>query len=531
MISTKDQFQHDNIPNVMPLAYALKGNSISTKEVWELVNIMKNKLAENGIPVLVYCYDGQWKNLVCFDNDGESLTWLQVNIKTWSKISKMSIDHIFQELSTVGGVCQANKYMLSSSAKLTGDMAITGNNIKVYLDSNGHLTCNSLGGGIFPVPVVSLLHLQQHDEENDKDDQISDESGDVNPEKKTKKKQVGLTENEENLLSLLDDEFLQEIEDICEPAEGELDLQDEDVLPDLQVKPTTLEKVLNSKEFALIEAIVTDLHEFNSKKWENLTLDELFPCILQDVSALHSACTIKNLVVIANILKHFTGRAWYSYKFNKARAVNKIAEAFDCKNFLQEWSNEAKSYTPKSLIAYLVSTYLKENATQVQLQVSYAATLHGVEKHKWEMRCPINMKLLIPGFGDSTIDVVDSFSYLQYSHSRKLVEFATLDYTHILTNMRGHILKNGYDFCKREHFREIADDKPDLLSSAFVYDIIDQQCAAKALQMFSLEVETYLKDRGHHESAEFVHLVWCWHAACDQCGTCADYRVASLYEM
>ena len=174
---------------------------------------------------------------------------------------------------------------------------------------------------------------------------------------------------------------------------------------------------------------------------------------------------------------------------------------------------------------------MKENATQVQLQFSYAAVLHGVEKHKWEMRCPINMKLLIPSFGDSTIDVVDSFCYLQYSHLRKLVKFATLDYMHIPTNMRGHILKNSYDFCKREHFREIADDKLDLLSSAFVYDIIDQQCAAKALQMFSLEVKTYLKDRGHHESAEFVHLVWCWHAACDQCGTCADYRVASFYEM
>ena len=49
--------------------------------------------------------------------------------------------------------------------------------------------------------------------------------------------------------------------------------------------------------------------------------------------------------------------------------------------------------------------------------------------------------------------------------------------------------------------------------------------------MFSLEVETYLRERGHDESAEFVHLVQCWHAACDQCGACADYRVASLYEM
>ena len=370
--------------------------------------------------------------------------------------------------------------MLSASAKLTGNMAMSGSNIKVYPDRNGHLTCNSLGGSIFPVPAVSLLHLIPQEEERGKDEQTSDESHHGHVEKKTKRKQIGLTENEENLLSLLDDEFLQEIEEVCEHGERELDLEDEDVLPDLQVKQTTLEKILNNKEFALIEAIVTDLGEFNIRKWENLTPDDLFPDMLQDVSALHSTCTVKDLVVIAKVLECFTGRAWYSSKFNKAQAVNKIAEAFDCKNFLQEWWNEAKSDTPKSL-SYLVSTYLKENCTHVQLQVSYTTALHDIEKHKWEMRCPINMKLLILGFGDGTIDVVDSFCYLQYSHLRKLVEFATLDYTHILTNMRGHILKNSYDFCKWEHFREIADEKPDLLSAAFVYDIIDQQCAAKAL--------------------------------------------------
>ena len=211
-----------------------------------------------------------------------------------------------------------------------------------------------MGGGIFPVPAVSLLHLIPQEEEKDKDKQTSDESGDGNVEKRTKRKQIGLTENEENL-SLLDDEFLQEIEEVCEHSEWELDLEDEDVLPDLQVKKTTLEKVLSNKEFALIEAIVTDLCEFNSKKWENLTPDDLFPNMLQDVSALHLACTVKDLVVITKVLECFTGRAWYSSKFNKAQAVNKIADAFDCKNFLQEWSNEAKSYTPKSL-SYLVST-------------------------------------------------------------------------------------------------------------------------------------------------------------------------------
>ena len=120
----------------------------------------------------------------------------------------MSIDHLFQDFSTIAGVCQADKYMLSASVKLTGNMAITGSNIEVYLDRNGHLTCNSLGGGIFPVPAVSLLHLIPQEEEKNKDEQTSDESHHGHVEKKPKRKQIGLTENEENLLSLLDDEFL-----------------------------------------------------------------------------------------------------------------------------------------------------------------------------------------------------------------------------------------------------------------------------------------------------------------------------------
>ena len=151
----------------------------------------------------------------------------------------------------------------------------------------------------------------------------------------------------------------------------------------------------------------------------NLTPDELYPVCYKMCLLCTLPVQLRILLSLPTFWSISLGGAWYSYKFNKAQAVNKIAEAFDCKHFLQEWSNEAKSYTSKSL-SYLVSTYLKENATQVQLQVSYAAALHSIEKHKGEMRCPINMKLLIPGFGDSTIDVVDSFCHLQYSHSRKL---------------------------------------------------------------------------------------------------------------
>ena len=72
--------------------------------------------------------------------------------------------------------------------------------------------------------------------------------------------------------------------------------------------------------------------------------------------------------------------------------------------------------------------------------------------------------MTIPLLGDMGVIEVPIFSYPEFSIERNQVEFVTLDYTHILTNIHGHILKNGYDFCKWEHYRELADNRPDLLS-------------------------------------------------------------------
>ena len=163
---------------------------------------------------------------------------------------------------------------------------------------------------------------------------------------------------------------------------------------------------------------------------------------------------------------------------------------------------------------------MKEHWKPVQLQVSYALALHKVKIEKWERNCPINLNMMIPLLGDMGVIEVPIFSYPEFSIEWNQVEFATLDYTHILTNIRGHILKTGYDFCKWEHYTELADNRPDLLSLAFVYDVIDQQNAAMAIRMFDHDIEEYFISKGYTESAHFVYLVCKWHSACDKHGLC-----------
>ena len=88
--------------------------------------------------------------------------------------------------------------------------------------------------------------------------------------------------------------------------------------------------------------------------------------------------------------------------------------------------------------------------------------------------------------------------------------------------MHSHILTCGYDFCPTQHYRDLADNWPDIISQAIIYDQADLQSAFFMMQMFTKEVEDYFLGRGFTESAEFVKIVREWHEACNSRGLSAD---------
>ena len=101
MNSDKDQLHTSNVPNSAPMAYALKGKSISTADLYHLINACRNKLLRRKIPILCEVYDGQWRNVVIFNEAGDPLILLQIVKKSWDAVSRMSKDRMIQELINI----------------------------------------------------------------------------------------------------------------------------------------------------------------------------------------------------------------------------------------------------------------------------------------------------------------------------------------------------------------------------------------------------------------------------------------------
>ena len=70
MLSNSDRiFQRDH-PNRAPMAFIMKGPSLSTSDLRRLVKKCRNELKDRSIPILFECYDGQWSRLCTLDEIG-----------------------------------------------------------------------------------------------------------------------------------------------------------------------------------------------------------------------------------------------------------------------------------------------------------------------------------------------------------------------------------------------------------------------------------------------------------------------------
>ena len=118
MLTDKDRKHDKNIPYSYPVAYAMKGNSMSNKNLRHLVNQVRTKLMEHEIPVLCEVYDGQWhKHIVKSDSESRRLTKLYGR-EIWNKYSSYSKDKCLEELNSYS-------ILKKSSQKLISEMNCT----------------------------------------------------------------------------------------------------------------------------------------------------------------------------------------------------------------------------------------------------------------------------------------------------------------------------------------------------------------------------------------------------------------------
>ena len=435
-----------------------------------MINKLRDVLKLHNIKVLAECYDGQWQNTVMVSEDGFPLNRLRLQNSSWNKVSKMSKTHLLEEMLSANKIPNGDKDLLRFTKFPIGITHML--NMQITKHGNGGITCTTLGGPLFDRPIADMfIHVQNmHDLPKDDVNQVQA------PLKV--KKHFGLKGDETSLLCTLPSSILEDLEE----NSSDDDELDDDQLPDLNTDTThsKLSKLLSSDNFNLLEEILEELQELDFNKWSNWTLDDLFPDLLRNAQKLMSTCIVKDLNVIGKVLHNYTGCSFFSNSFNKAKNCNLISEAFEGTNFVDEIHRSDKKQSnvknPMSLQEICRVEILKDTYPSTALKVSYARVLHMFKKGEYLSRCNINLTAVIPwkiaGNNPTTIQM---FCYPEFSTKRAQLEPHTLDYSHILTNIQTHICNKGYDYCPNEHFVELCESHPDILSKAAVVDHIDAQ--------------------------------------------------------
>ena len=109
MLNDKDQLHSDKIPNLLPMAYIMKGKSSPTNDLRSLVDECRKDLNNQKIPILCEIYDGQWHNNVHYDKCGQPLNRLQLAKQTWDQIGKLSKDKIIKDLTNSTKLFEGDK--------------------------------------------------------------------------------------------------------------------------------------------------------------------------------------------------------------------------------------------------------------------------------------------------------------------------------------------------------------------------------------------------------------------------------------
>ena len=530
MLSDHNRHHEEFLPYSLPLGYAMKGKSLSNQELRHLVNSTRNELKRRGIPVLCEVYDGQWQNLCMQTQQGLPLNELRLIKPTWQRVLRLTKDKCLELLILGAKIKASDLESMAKEQKLT-----TGErnyyNLHIERDSAGCLLVTSRGGSTFSKPAIQYIRSITEQSRPDLwEESYTDEDMIIDTDRRRSRKvQVGLRDDERSLAHLLDREIANDIE--CEIGEEFSALEEDPVLTEKDLSQVLLSLTLRHSDVTLLNDIVADLKEFNERKWINLTVEELYPGLLTNSVRLNKECTAPELFVISRTLEQRTLRKFAKSGVPKAMNVNYITQAFGGETFLELPKKKTNRVRQVPSLHSLCKKILQDAEYKlVQLQVSLANALHREKREKWVENCPIFRWGYVPHvFADHV--AVPYFSYPEFDEERQQVEFRTLDCTHILTNMKTHILTRGYDFCKKEHFQEVATERPDILSRPLVFDNIDQQNAFSAMQMFSEPVENFIRGKGHSESADFILLARKWFAACDRRGLRADLRVTWLYDM
>ena len=197
--------------------------------------------------------------------------------------------------------------------------------------------------------------------------------------------------------------------------------------------------------------------------WKVISPRILFKYYLADAEAIASSFIHAELNCINRVFKETTGQYLCKTNVDKNTKVNKICAKFG--DMSEVHQQQSTSYRiPKSLHNMALKIVSSGDVPKPVIAVSIARIKYTLDYPTWITKFTTPSEIFI----DHRNETFKCFSFPEYSEKRNQIEAHTLDPTHLMTNLRAHACRKGFQFFNNESFICVSDVNKNLLSKAMI---------------------------------------------------------------
>ena len=542
--TNSDRISKHGIPPHLPIAYGLRGHSMSMEVMRAMLHDIYLELDSRNIGILCEVYDGQFHNIIVRGEHNSPLTRLQFQYDLFRKTMRTKtrqelIEHLLQysevfpdDVDTIyGSNFEDNAEIDMESLNITMHKR---HNMKVLTVSS--IPIDGVSFSDFrtiyrPTLWKKLAEMRQNEQLRRRTDNMTTEEMQnlIRGSKLHRRISSQLNVSRDNLDSSSDDDDDPDYEPLSDDISEEY--EDDSIALNLSNISLSSNISVCSTGESCISSILRKLKLLkpNKHKWNTHNIDSFIQQFLCDRKSV-GKLFMYEMDVINVAIKEFYHKEIFSKKDNKKTRIDKMITQLRKIPNLINYDAISEEGTTNNILA------LKDMCKKILLQggypkdylaASYCVTVHRDRIKEWEAKS--NIPINISSESGDIQHIV--FNYPDFSSSRQKIIIRTFDYTHILNNLRFHICNRGFQGVSPEAFIEVSQINNDVLPRAIVEDKLDRQNCSISQRFFSEEVEDILRRNGRLSEATFVNRTRNWFNACDQRGMSVIDRLGKLTSM
>ena len=475
-----------------PIAFALKGKSMTSNTMKKMLTYVREICAKYGIRIASECFDGQWHQHIVKTLEGKALTRYGLMKELWFPAMKLKkeiilleiVSHADPDLAAIS-VCNGRQLLCNDDPKFQ----------KLF----------QLPQNIFQyVRLVNYKHAKKdtfvHEDDVHFDDIVKvAQAPDVT---------FFLEDNRDEVLGA---------------NAHNNDGGDETILTsEVNIHNTSF--ATREKTHAFFEALHFDLCHKSSRYdfWKDINYRNLEE-ITSNAKDLNKYFHLNELKMFESVLTSITGFKLFTKAMRlKAHKVNAIVRFMNGTGTV-----DTKHFDVPTLKHVCLKLLNSPSVPKDLLAVVLCSLDFEEEKEMWERSSPVPMK--------QHFDAASTFPLYykpEWCEHQKLPIYRFIDPTHILTNLRVICTQRGIDgVCCPEAWIQVCKKCPKLLNSGLITLCLDKQSSAHAKRVFSKEVEVEMISLGFERDAKWVRLVRHFYEAVDSRSIDTPVRIQYLMDM